>query len=265
MVAVAGNSSSGSLSGSTTRNPGKRPRPGDRVRGAEGLESKSRDELVRARAARRRCRQPIRQSLRCAVDHECDPQPRGRGRRGSGAGARRTDRGSRGARGGRRACPQPTRGCPGSERSAPEACRWISPHDGSSRLALRPSADAWAMTDSGRSASIASTVELADVVQIDVDRQARRFENEQIERGAALQCETPLEIRMALEPVEEIEEQGDFFEDLGTEPRGRRLPIEPFAGEPHDGSSHAWAMTDSGTTRFHPATSRALPESRFSK
>ena len=54
------------------------------------------------------------------------------------------------------------------------------------------------------------TVELADVVRIDVDRQARHVENEQIERGAALQGETPFEIRMAIEPVEEIEEQGDL-------------------------------------------------------
>ena len=58
------------------------------------------------------------------------------------------------------------------------------------------------------------TVELADVVQIDVDRQARSVENEQVERGAALQRKTPLEIRMAIEPVKEIEEQGDLFEDL---------------------------------------------------
>ena len=108
-------------------------------------------------------------------------------------------------------------------------------------------------------------VELADVVQIDVDRQARSVENEQIERGPAFQCKTPLEIRMAIEPVKEIEELGDLFEDLDPEPRGRGLPTQPFAREPHDGSSHAWPMTDSGTTRFHPATSRALPVSRFAK
>ena len=58
------------------------------------------------------------------------------------------------------------------------------------------------------------TVELADVVQIDVDQQARYVENEQIGRGAALQRETPFEIRMAIEPVKEIEEQGDLLEDL---------------------------------------------------
>ena len=108
-------------------------------------------------------------------------------------------------------------------------------------------------------------VELADVVQIDVNRQARHIEDEQIERGATLQCEASLEIRMAIEPVEEIEELGDLFEDLDTEPRGRRLPLQPFAREPHDGSSHTWRMTESGTTRFHPATSRPLPASRFSK
>ena len=52
------------------------------------------------------------------------------------------------------------------------------------------------------------TGELADVVQIDVDRQARHVENEQIECGAALQGETPFEIRMALESVKEIEGAG---------------------------------------------------------
>ena len=72
-------------------------------------------------------------------------------------------------------------------------------------------------------------VELADVVQIDVDRQARHVEDEQIERGATLQCEASFEIRMAIEAVEEIEELGDLFEDLDTEPRGCRLPLQPFA------------------------------------
>jgi hypothetical protein len=36
-------------------------------------------------------------------------------------------------------------------------------------------------------------------------------------------------------------------------------------GEPHVGSSQARVITDSGTTRFHPATKRPLPVSRFSK
>lgn len=36
------------------------------------------------------------------------------------------------------------------------------------------------------------------------------------------------------------EEQGELFGDLDTEPRGRPLPIQPFAREPHDGSSRAW-------------------------
>ena len=70
---------------------------------------------------------------------------------------------------------------------------------------------------------------------------------------------------MEIEPVEEIEELGDLFEDLDTDPRGRRLPLQPFAREPHDGSSHTWLMTESGTTRFHPATNRPLLASRFSK
>ena len=65
--------------------------------------------------------------------------------------------------------------------------------------------------------------------------------------------------------AEEIEELGGLFEDLDAEPRGRRLPLQPFAREPHDGSSHTWLMTESGTTRFHPATSRPLPAPRFSK
>ena len=108
-------------------------------------------------------------------------------------------------------------------------------------------------------------VELADVVHIDVNRQARRVEDEQIERGATLQGEASFQIRMAIESVEELEEVGDLFEDLDTEAGGRRLPLQPFAREPHDGSSHIWPMTESGTIRFHPATSRALPASRFSK
>ena len=70
---------------------------------------------------------------------------------------------------------------------------------------------------------------------------------------------------MAVEPVEETEELGDLFEDLDTEPRSRRLALQPFAREPHDGSSHSWRMTDSGTTRFQPATNRPLPASRFPK
>ena len=94
---------------------------------------------------------------------------------------------------------------------------------------------------------------------------ARHIEDEQIQRGATLQCEASLEIRMAIEPVEEIEELSDLLEDFDTEPRSRRLPLQPFAREPHDGPSHTRLMNQSGTTRFHPATNRPLPASRFSK
>ena len=77
--------------------------------------------------------------------------------------------------------------------------------------------------------------------------------------------EALLEIRMAIEPIEEIEEPGDLFEDLDTEPGSLRLPLQSFAREPHDGSSHSRCMTNCGTTRFHPATNRPLPAPRFSK
>ena len=70
---------------------------------------------------------------------------------------------------------------------------------------------------------------------------------------------------MALESVEEREELGDLFENLDAESGRRRLAPQPFAGEAQVGSSHACVITDSGTTRFHPATNRPLPMSRFSK
>ena len=61
------------------------------------------------------------------------------------------------------------------------------------------------------------------------------------------------------------EEPDKLFEDLDTEPGSLRLPLQSFAREPHDGSSHSRCMTNCGTTRFHPATNRPLPASRFSK
>lgn len=104
------------------------------------------------------------------------------------------------------------------------------------------------------------SVERADVVEVDVHREARHVEHEEVERRAAFQSDASAQERVAPQSVEQAEQAKGFLQRLGRKPGRSGLPLEVLEQELHDTSAQARDRTWSGTTRFQRETS--FPGSR---
>jgi hypothetical protein len=76
-------------------------------------------------------------------------------------------------------------------------------------------------------------VRRADVVEVDVDRESRQIEDEEIERGAAFEHDARAEERMRRQLVQESNEHPDLLERVERESGFGRDPLKLFSGEHH--------------------------------
>src|SRR5437867_2282419 len=105
-----------------------------------------------------------------------------------------------------------------------------------------------------RSASMPSRW-TADVVQVDVDGQARDVEPEEVERRPALEGHSLLQKRMAANGLQQLQEKDHLLERFRLEARSGSFARELVCGEAHATSAHVRPRTSCGTMRFHAATS----------
>lgn len=104
-------------------------------------------------------------------------------------------------------------------------------------------------------------VEAANIVEVDVDGEARQIEDEQVQRRAALERDPVFKKRMAPECVHQLQKPNGLLQRVHLEPPGRSSVEQVRLGELHPASSQRRWSTYSGTTRFH--RDRYLPGCRF--
>ncbi len=105
-------------------------------------------------------------------------------------------------------------------------------------------------------------VRRADVVEVDVDRQAGQVEDEEVDGRAALERQATTEERVGADAVEDPDEQGGLLVAVLLVPAVRREPLELRAREHQGTSAQERPRTRSGTTRFQPFTSLPGPRER---
>lgn len=96
----------------------------------------------------------------------------------------------------------------------------------------------------------------ADVVHVDVDRQPREFEHEEVERRPALECEARPEERVRRHQVEQPDQHRHLLERVDGEAGVAGGALELFTCQHQATSSQRSSSSHSGTIRFHGWTSR---------
>jgi hypothetical protein len=76
-------------------------------------------------------------------------------------------------------------------------------------------------------------VSVANVVEVDVNREPRRSKHEQVEHRAAVEAELQLQRRMPTDPLQDHQQPDNLADDLGLETaeveRGHRLSHEAIS------------------------------------
>src|SRR5688572_14018733 len=111
------------------------------------------------------------------------------------------------------------------------------------------------LLDLGTISEHAVAIDSADVVQVDIDGQARHVELEHVESSAALENHSLLQKRMAANGLQQLQEKDHLLQWLCLEAGRSSFPCELVCREPHATSAHVRPRTSSGTMRFHAATS----------
>ena len=104
-------------------------------------------------------------------------------------------------------------------------------------------------------------VDVANVVEIDIHRQAWHLIVKEVERGTALQGDPRFQERVAVQSIEKRHQAEDLFERFRAETGRGGFTGQRLRGQIHVTSAQVRLSTRSGTTRFHRVSS--LPGSRL--